>query len=121
MRILVRMADNRALLARINQRMIALRLSKRRLCLKAGPPASPDSIRMLEKGHAPRREVLRVLATALECPLEYLEEVAPDVRVDSRADDTRREWLDLFDAVCNGDRERLLEMIRAYVRGKKAT
>lgn len=114
------MADNSALLDRIQLRLNALGLSERKACIKAGPPAGLDSIRLLRRGHPPRREVLRVLAQALECPLEYLEEVAPDVRVDSRNDDARREWLELFDAVCTGDRPRLLEMIRAFVRGKKA-
>lgn len=108
------MVDNALLVARIDElRRRAGIPSDRQLCLRAG--IHVDSIRSLKRGHKAVRERLRALAGELRCELSYLEEVAPDVRLDSRDDDTR-ELLSLYDSVPPDRRTDFLESVKAVRR-----
>lgn len=73
------MTDFAELLSRIDRRLEAVGISERKACLSSGQ--KPDCIRTIRRGHPPTREKLRKLAKVLDCPLEYLEEAAPDIRL----------------------------------------
>lgn len=73
------MADFTELLARIDRRLEAMGLSERKACLSSGQKV--DCIRTIRRGHPPTREKLRKLALVLDCPVSYLEEAAPDIRL----------------------------------------
>lgn len=106
---LIRM-DTTALMERIRERLKAVGLSERKACLLAG--LKVDAIRVIRRGHAVRRETLRLLAPVLQCPLEYLEEVAPDVLLNSRPEDEQRELLEIYQRVPMANRRRVLEIVR---------
>lgn len=108
------MSDNTELLERIEPLRIAKGLRHRGLCVAAG--ISVDWFKLRRKGHPPRREELRALAGTLGCELSYLEEAAPDVRLDSRTDDELTEWLDLYGEVPALRRRAFISAARAMVR-----
>lgn len=113
-RTIFRMADNRPLLRRIDElRRKAGIPSVRQLCIAAG--VSPETIRLLKRGHPPVRERLRGLARVLNCELSYLEEVAPDVRLDSRDEDAR-ELLDMYESLPPDRRDAFLESVKSVRR-----
>jgi hypothetical protein len=105
--------DTTELLARIKQRRKVVKLSERAACLKAGPPVTVDSIRLIRRGHPPRRQVLRALAAVLECDLAHLEEVAPDIRLNSRNGGRERdELLRLYDEASEAGQKLIVDIAR---------
>ena len=68
------------LLSRIVDRAQELGFSRRELCLRAGLKA--DAIRLIERGHTPRRSTLEKLASVLRVSPSYLIDAAVDIRLD---------------------------------------
>lgn len=69
------------LLSRIEERLRALKLSERKACLMA--EVGVNSIRHIRsRGHAPKPDTLRKLATVLKVPSSYLLEAAAEAPAD---------------------------------------
>jgi transcriptional regulator with XRE-family HTH domain len=102
--------DTTELWNRIQERLTATRQSARGASLRAGLKA--DAIRTIRRGHTPRRETLRSLAAVLECPLSYLESAAPDLRIDSRADDAAQDLRMVLGLVHPAKRRDFIEAVR---------
>lgn len=111
---IIRMPDFSRLLARIEELRIARGIkSDNQLSLEA--TGTRDAIRQLERGNTPTRERLRGFSRVLGCELAELEDLAPDVRLDSKATDART-LLDLYESVPPERRKAFLDHVKAARR-----